>query len=348
MPEQIRVALVGLDHWYTAIELAKGFAAHPEIDLVAIADRNEAHARQVAADAGVDRVTTDLQELIAEPGIDLIASMVTVDQNPSVVIPAARAGKHILSVKPLARTLEEATKVLEAVRESGVVFIPAETRARESSQNQELYRLVRDGALGNLVSGNLTVMGSLPVPWPGETADGGWWADARHVPGGGWIDHAIYHIDLLRWLLGEEVVAVSGRAGNLVHTHLSVEDYGHAILQFEGGSIFSVEDTWSGPAGAWRNEISLVGTRGAISIDTLTGQLSTFGVDSGTAGWIHTQTPRETRNSIDPIIARLRGEETALGTVEDAWMNLAASIAFYDAAGSGSTVAPNGLPVAGR
>lgn len=344
MPEPIRAAIVGLDHWYTAIELAQNFAAHPEIDLVGIADSNEAHARQVAGEAGVTRVTTDLHEFINDPGVELIASMVTVDQNPGIVIPAARAGKHILSVKPLARTLDEATQILQAVRETGVIFIPAETRARESRQSQDLYRLVRDGALGKLVSGNLTLMSSLPSPWPGAEPDGGWWADANRVPGGGWIDHSIYQIDLLRWLLGEEIETISGRVANLVHTHLSVEDYGHAIVGFEGGATFSIEDTWSGPRGGWRNELSLIGTTGAISIDTMTGQVSTFGIDPDVKGWTHAPVPEDTHNSIDPIVACIRGEETALGTVDDAWRNLAASIAFYEAAATGSVIAPPQLP----
>lgn len=344
MPAPIRAAIVGLDHWYTAIELAENFAAHPDIELVGIADANADHAREVAAKAGVARVTTDLHELVDDPDVELVASMVSVDQNPGIAIRAARAGKHILSVKPLARTVAEATEIMTAVREAGVIFIPAETRARESRQNQDLLRLVRDGALGTLVSGNLAMMSSLPSPWPGAEPDGGWWADAERAPGGGWIDHSIYQIDLLRWLLGEEIVAVSGRAANLVHGHLAVEDYGHALIEFAGGAIFSVEDTWSAPPGSWRNEITLVGTKGAISLDTLTGQIATFGVEEGTKGWAKAPVPQDTHDAIAPIVAALRGEETALGTVEDGWINLAVCKAFYEAAEKGTVVSPPSVP----
>lgn len=344
MPIPIRAAIIGLDHWYTAIELARDFAAHPDIELVGIAHRDEERLRQVAEETGVSRATTDLQELASDTSVELVASMVSVDQNPGIVIPAARAGKHILSVKPLARTLDEATEIVSAVRESGVAFIPAETRSRAYRQHQDLFRLVRDGALGTLVSGNLTVMGSLPSPWPGERADGGWWVDAERAPGGGWIDHSIYQIDLLRWLLGEEVVAISGYAANLVHTDLQVEDYGHAIVRFEGGAVFSVEDTWSAPPGAWRNEMTLVGTKGAISIDTLTGQVATYGVEDGVQGWTQAPSPKDTHDRIAPIVARVRGEDSPLGTVEDGWINLAACLAFYDAAEKGTVVEPPQVP----
>jgi predicted dehydrogenase len=344
MPAPLRAAIIGLDHWYTAIELARDFATHPDIELVGIAHRNEEHLHQVAGEAGVTRVTTDLQELASDASVELVASMVSVDQNPGIVIPAARAGKHILSVKPLARTLDEATEIVTTVREAGVAFIPAETRSRAYRQNQDLFRLVREGALGTLVSGNLTVMGSLPSPWPGEAADGGWWVDAERAPGGGWIDHSIYQIDLLRWLLNEEVKAISGHAANLVHTDLAVEDYGHAIVEFEGGSVFSVEDTWSAPPGAWRNEMTLVGTKGAFSVDTLTGQVATFGVEEGGKGWSQAPSPKDTHDRIAPIVARIRGEDSPLGTEDDAWVNLAACLAFYEAAEKGEVVTPPRAP----
>lgn len=343
MSTPIRFAIIGLDHWYTAIELAKECAAHPGIDLVGIADLDEAHARQIAGETGVERVTTDLQEFINDPEIDAIASMVSVDLNPDIVIAAAKAGKHILSVKPLARTLEEATGILNAVREAGVTFIPAETRLRDSALNQYLHDLVTSGKLGTLVSGNLIVSGGLPTPWPGEEPTGGWWVDPQRAPGGGWIDHSIYQIDLLRWLLGEEVVSVSGHAANLVHKDLGVEDYGHAVIEFEGGATFGVEDTWSGPKGAWRNELSLIGTEGAVSVDTATGKVSTFGV-SGEPGWTHEEYPSAARDAIAPLIAAIRGEETVLGTIEDGWINLAVCRAFYDAAESKRAVTPEALP----
>lgn len=343
MPEQIRFAIVGLDHWYTAISLAEAMASHPAVALAGIADRDEGRAREVAAKAGNPATSGDLRRFIDDPGVDAIASFVSVDQNPEIVIAAARAGKHILSIKPLARTLQEATRIVRAVREAGVAFIPAETRSREDAQNQRLYSLVRSGTLGRIVSGNFVLSAGLPQSWPDAAPDGGWWADPERAPGGGWIDHAIYHVDLLRWLLDEPVVSVSGRVANLVHRELAVEDYGHALVEFEGGAIFGVEDTWTGPPGAWHVASSLVGTEGAVSIDTATGTFASFGVEDDAPGWSHVPLSTDVPDRIDPIVARIRGEATSLGTVEDAWENLAVMRAFYEAAERGSPVAPQRL-----
>jgi len=343
MTKTLRVALVGLDHWYSAISLAEALAQHESIDFVGLADSNEAHAREVAEKIGITNWTTDLKQFVTDPTVDVIASFVSVDRNPDIVIPAAQSGKHIISVKPLARTLEEATRIVEAVREAGVVFIPSESRSRQTEQNQYLKQLVDDGTLGTIVSGNFTLVSSLPQGWPGGPADGGWWADPARVPGGGWIDHAIYQIDRLRWLLGERVVSVSGKTANLIHKDLGVEDYGHAIVEFESGAVVSIEDTWSGPAGSWRITSVLVGTEGALNIDTLSPQMSVFRKgDDG--GWQSEPTPSDSSGSIQPLLDQITGQSpTSLGTVEDAWDNLAVSLAFYEAAASGSAVAPQRL-----
>jgi predicted dehydrogenase len=346
MPDKIRFAIVGLDHWYTAIDLAERLAKHPDVELVGIADRNGDHLQQVAEKAGVTRTSMDLNEFVDDPEIDAIGSFVTVDQNPQVVIRAAQAGKHIVSVKPLARTLAEATRIVEAVRRSGVMFIPAETRSRESAQNQRLYSLVRSGKLGKVVSGNFVLRGSLPVRWPCEAADGGWWADPERGPGGGWIDHSIYQIDLLRWVLGERVVAVTGRAANLVHKDLGVEDYGHAIIEFEGGAIFSLEDTWSGPIGGWGVSSSLIGTEGVVTIDSVSGNFSEYTARGDAKGWHHEKLAADSSDPIAPIVKHLRGEQTVLGSVEDAWENLAVARAFYDSAARGTVVTPEHLDAA--
>ena len=343
MPEPIRFAIIGLDHWYSAISLAQDLAQHPDVDLVGIADRNEDRAREIANKTNVSRTSTDLNEFINDPAIDAIGSFVSVDQNPELVIAAAQAGKHIISVKPLARTLDEASQIVEAVNTTGVTFIPAESRARENDQNQRLTTLVRSNALGRLVSGNFVLSGGLPKAWPDSAPDGGWWADPSRGPGGGWIDHSIYQIDLLRWLLGEEVVAVSGRKANLVHQDLGVEDYGHAIVEFESGATFSLEDTWSAPVGGSRVTSSLIGTAGAVYIDTVAGTFSTFGIDDKADSWSTEPTTRNTPNPIRSIVDQIRGKQTSLGTVEDAWNNLAVARAFYEASATGTVVSPQKL-----
>lgn len=344
MAAPVRFAVIGLDHWYSAIPLVRALASRPDTELVGICDANIDRAREVAAQVGLDRVTDNAQDLLDDAQVQAIASFVSVDANPAMCVAAAKAGKHILSIKPLARTLPEADQIVAAVREAGVVFVPAESRMRESAQNKKLYEWVRSGTLGRIVNATLSLNGGLPHGWPGQD-DPGWFIDPDRAPGGAWIDHSIYQIDLMRWLLGEEVKAISGRTGNMLHKDLGVEDYGHAIVEFTGGAIATVEDTWTSPAGAHRVTTSLVGTKGSVAVDSLTGNLSLFGPGGPLPGWVHGRTPGSDVDGLDGMLAAIAGTAEPIATVEDAWENLSACVAFYQASASGQMVEPAHLAV---
>jgi predicted dehydrogenase len=340
MSSPIRFGVVGLDHWYSAIPLAEAVAARQDTELVGVADLDIARAKEVGEKAGATTITDDLHSLIEDESIDVIASFVSVDQNPDIVVAAAEAGKHVVSVKPLARTLAEADRIVDAVNKAGVIFIPGESRSREAAQNQLLHEWVVGGRIGRVTSAQFSLAGGLPQGWPGAANDGGWWVDPNRAPGGGWIDHSLYQIDRMRWLLGEEVTEVSGRVANLLHPDLAVEDYGHAIVTFSGGAMVSIEDTWSGPKGGWRISTNIVGETGAIAIDTSTGLIGLYEVENSVGGWIQIKSPADHTAGVDSIVEAVRNPSSALATVEDAWENLSVALAFYEAAATGSIVRP--------
>lgn len=336
MTSTLRFGIAGLDHWYSAIPFARALAADERVELVRIAHSDATRAHSVAAKAGSPRVTDSIDELIQDPSIDVIASFSSADQNPQVCVAAANAGKHIISAKPMARTLEEADEVVTAVQRAGVVFIPGECRSRESELGQLLAGWVHSGRLGTITSGSFTLSGSLPQSWPGEE-DGGWWVDPARTPGGGWIDHSIYQLDRMRWLLNENVASVSGRVGNHVHSNLGVEDYGHAIVSFSGGATFAMEDTWTAPAGGSRTSMTLVGTDGAVSLDSATGFISVSDKSGPMKGWVHMKAPTDAGIGIDSMLAALSEPTKAIATVMDGWDNLAACFAFYESSVSGGS-----------
>jgi predicted dehydrogenase len=275
--------------------------------------------------------------------IDVVASFVSTDQNPALCAAAAEHGKHVVSVKPVARTLAEATELRCVVRQAGVHFLPSEALPRLAEQHRQIKQWVDRGAFGRLVSVSATLWAGLPQRWP-DDPDPGWWADPRRTPGGGWIDHAIYDVDLLRWLLGEEVVLAAGIAANQKFPCLPVEDFGAALLVFFGGAVANLEVTWTAPSRGGRRALSIVGTEGALAYDGLTGRLSTAGGLAEAAGWT-TRPPRSwDADGIDHLVAVVRGEEQAIATVDDAWRNLAACLAFYEAAATGTRLPPAPLP----
>ncbi len=339
----VRIAIVGLDHWYAALPFADAVAAHDGAILVAVGDTDVDRAEFVARRAGVVQVSAHPEELVEDESIDVIASFISVDRNPSVCVAAARNGKHILSIKPLARTLAEATQILNAVREAGVIFLPAESRQRLADQSRQLKQWISEGRFGRILTASYSLWASLPQRWQSDP-DPGWFADAERAPGGGWIDHSIYHIDLLRWLFEDEVREISGRMGSLKYPDLPVEDYGVAAVAFEKGAIATIEDTWLAPPGGFRSNMGLVGTEGALAYDSLTGRVSVTGDFPPFTGWVHSTPKATNEHGLEHLLASIRGEERPIATVEDAWRNLAACRAFYEAATSGTAVTPEAPP----
>lgn len=366
----VRVGVVGLDHWYWAFSFAAAIAEHPGAVIVAVADAELERAAQYGRQYGVERVTTRFDAVIGDDAVDLIASFISVDRNPAICIAAAQAGKHILSVKPLARSLPEASALRSVIRDQGVHFFPAEATWLLSDQNRQLRAWIAEGRLGELLTASCSLWSSLPRSWPnegeriaswpqipgcdqgvswpapgdrGDIAGPGWYTDPQRAPGGAWIDHSVYQIALLRWLLDDEVQEVTGLTRRLKYPDLPVEDYGHAALQFRHGAVATVENTWTAAPGAFRFSMSLAGTAGAVAYDSITGRLALAGGFPPFRGWVQAAPRTLYSTGLDHLIRIVRGEEPPVATVDDAWRTLAVCRAFYDAAASGRAATPEQL-----
>ncbi len=339
----IRFGFVGLDHWYWAFSFADAVATSKDAEIVAVADSNLEHAQSFGKRFGVQKITTNPSELIEDPEIDVIASFISVDQNPKICIAAARSHKHIFSVKPMACSLAEATEILNAVREAGVVFFPSESANRLSPQAQQIKHWIAEGRLGRIISATYSQHAGLPQSWPDET-ESGWFIDPERAPGGGWIDHSIYHIDMLRWLLDTEVEKIGGRSEHLKYPDLAFEDYGLASIHFKNGLEATVEVTWIAPPRGGRTAWTMIGTEGAVSSDTMTGKLAVVGDFLPLEGWVQAPSLAGGDQGLSHMIACVRGEATPIATAEDGWRNLAACLAFYEAAAKGTTGTPETPP----
>lgn len=334
----IRVALVGVDHWYSALPMADGIGAREGLSLAGVWDADPARAAEVAERYGVKRVEADWRAFVDDQDIDAVLSFVSPDLNHTVCRTAAEAGKHVIANKPLALRLEDATRVVEAVRDSGVHFLPAESRQRLGPGSQYLREWL---AGGGLTSASMTTWAGLPRRWS-DDPDPGWFADPARTLGGGWVDHAIYQIDVLRWLLGEEIVAITGQVATHRHTGLEVEDYGVATATFAGGAVATLENTWTAPDDGFQSSYTIVGSAGAVRMDGILGRLLLL----GDTGWAEVAPPgkHDQAADLDHFAAVINGEAKPVATVEDAWHNLAACVAFYESVREGRACRPEEAP----
>jgi predicted dehydrogenase len=346
-----RIAILGLDHWYSALLFIPAFAAEPRIEIAGIAHRDAERARAVAAQVGVERVVADPAELIADPSVDAVATFTSTDQNPGLCLAAARAGKHVLAIKPMARTLDEATGVLRAVRAAGVQFMSTEAFGPGGRRGpvEAVRGLVAAGRLGDPSFARCSVSAALPRSWPDDFAPG-WFVDPARGAGGGWIDHAIYEIDRLRWVLGREVESVSGIVASARHTSLAVEDWGVALARFGGGILAELRNDWYMPATSmYQGQWELVGTKGVARVDDVSCRVSfaeTPPDGSPLDRWQEIEVPANygSADAAAHVADVLTGQAEPLSGVEDAWRNLAFAVAFYEAAATGREIRVREVP----
>jgi predicted dehydrogenase len=343
-----RIAVLGLDHWYSALPLIPLLARDPRVEIAGIADGDMSRAQSVAADVGVNRVVVDPAELIGDETIDAVAVWTSTDRNAGLCAAAVEAGKHVLSGKPIARTLDEATRVLAAVRSAQVHLLPGELVNRWGPA-PHVRRLVRDGLLGDIVFARCSHSAGLPWSWPDNAAPG-WFADPERCAGGAWIDHAIYQIDRLRWVLGREVASVSGQVATVRHEGFGVEDWGTALARFDGGVPAELRADWYMPTTAmFQNQWELAGTGGAIRADEVAQRVRFAAVPTDGAPFDAWQevavAPIDAMQSLaEHFVDVVTGEAQPLATAEDAWRNLAVATAFYEAAAAGRPVQVKEVP----
>jgi predicted dehydrogenase len=339
----MKFALVGLDHWYNGFPMADAITASPQAELAWVVDANGAHAQFVAKKHNGSRHGVDYEEVLKDKEVQVVTCFVSSDKSADLCIAAAEAGKHIISIKPMAMSLEEADRVVEAVKRTGVKYFAGASSHLFFAVNQAFEKWINEGRIGRLVAASSTFHAGLPACWPDRDTPG-WFADPSRVPGGAWIDHAIFYLEVFRKRFSAEIVQVVGTVANLKYPDLLVEDYGQATFGFDNGAKATVTSTWLGAPRAHRHSLEFYGTEGTLVWDSLLNKVAVTGRFSDQlSGWLQIAKPAEpisrTASMIEHLIRCIREDRPPLSTVEDDRTNLATALAFYEAARTGRAVA---------
>jgi predicted dehydrogenase len=261
----IRVGIASFAHLH-ADAYAAGLASARGARLTAVWDADGQRGRESAERYGA-AWRADYRRMLAE--VDAVVVCSENVHHRDLVLAAARAGKHVLCEKPLATTLADAAAMVDACARSGVALQTA-FPCPYSPAFRRLVELVRAGAVGDLLALNCTNRGQMP---------GGWFVDRALAGGGAVMGHTVHVADLLRRLLGSEVVRVYAESGRGLH-HLGVDDSGLLTLDFADGRFATLDTSWSRPDSfpTWGDvTIRAVGTRGTLAMDMFRQSLDLYG-----------------------------------------------------------------------
>jgi 2-desacetyl-2-hydroxyethyl bacteriochlorophyllide A dehydrogenase len=262
----LRFALIGCGGM--GVRHAGAIRGAPNATLVATMDTNLALARELAGDGFY---TTRLEELLARPDVDAVFIATPNHTHDVIGIAAARAGKHVIVEKPMARNLAAADQLLRACREAGVALSVGYS-FRYAPEIQAARRLIEQGVLGRLLSVQLTMYLDKPSSYWGSGYMGrthSTWRTKFEQSGGGMLVMNMSHqLEQIRYLIGKDVSRVNAVSGVLDSPPgVEVEDVISVACEFEDGAIGNFLGSCSTRGLENLIEIRLVGDAGTIMLE---------------------------------------------------------------------------------
>jgi UDP-N-acetyl-2-amino-2-deoxyglucuronate dehydrogenase len=252
----VRVALVGCGRisgsHVGAIDKIDG------LELVAVSDVELDRATAIGDERGVPAFRT-LEESLASVDCDVVAICTPSGLHPAHGIIAARAGKHVVTEKPMAISLADADALVQACDAAGVhLFVVKQNRLNPPIQL--LRRAVEKGRFGRIYLANTTVRWTRPQ----EYYDAATWRGTWEFDGGAIMNQASHYVDLMQWLVGpvESVVAKTATLARRIET----EDTGIAVLRFRSGALGVIEVTVLTHPRNFEGSITLLGEKGTVKI----------------------------------------------------------------------------------
>lgn len=268
---RIRTAIVGCGK-VGQIHL-KALTTLPESEFVAACDDHAERALAVAAPHGA-RAFTDVATMLREarPEVVCVCTPHPVHAGPTVL--ALESGAHVLVEKPLAASLADCDAMLAAARSTGVKLGVISQR-RWCEPVRRMKAAIDAGKVGRPALGVVTMLN-----WRDEAyyrSDP--WRGRWDTEGGGvLVNQAPHQIDLILWMMGDEVEEVSGYWANVNHPTVEVEDTALAILKFRSGGLASFVASVSQKPGLF-TKVHVHGTLGAsVGVETDRGASFVAGV----------------------------------------------------------------------
>jgi len=244
MSDPVKIAVVG--GGYGAKVPLPTYAELDEFEPVAAWSRRPERARELASKFELELGTSDIEELLAHPGLEAVHVAGPVSKHAEVAIAAAQRGLHVLCEKPLALHLDEARAVAAAVDAAGVACVVNYGRRMQATRELLLKRVREVVGRPRMISMSLVhddhaEPGSRPFTWVQDASMGG----------GRLQGYGVHDLDLLLEAFGEvaEVAAatevgVGERQAEDGTTHAVTAEDAYAILiRFRGGGLAQVSLT---------------------------------------------------------------------------------------------------------
>ncbi len=237
--------------------------------LVAVMSRRPGRAEDFARRHHAQRYYTNVEALLTDEEVNAVYVATPPNVHAELTEQAARAGKHVLCEKPMAMTVAECRRMIQACRDHGVQLMIAYYR-RFFPVVIKMKEAVQAGVIGHPVRARAAVADFYTPRADGERK----WLIDKGTAGGGFLtDVATHRLDLLAFFLGQ--VRELAAFVDTQHFDFDVDDASVLVMRFDNGAHATGTFNWN--VGASIDEFEICGTRGRLLARNLgAGQLDVF------------------------------------------------------------------------
>jgi UDP-N-acetyl-2-amino-2-deoxyglucuronate dehydrogenase len=227
-------------------------------ELVAVCDTHPA-----ALEAAVGRTQaqgfTSLQALLAGSDADVVVLATPSGLHPQQAIAAARAGRHVVTEKPMATKWEEGVEMVRACRDAGVkLFVVKQNRLNATMQR--LKRAIDAGRFGRIHMVTVNVFWTRPQSYYDDAP----WRGRWDLDGGAFMNQASHYVDMVDWLVGPVDNVHAYTATQL--RDIEAEDSGVMSLRLRSGGMASINVTMLTHGRNFEGSITVLGEHGTVRV----------------------------------------------------------------------------------
>lgn len=239
--EKLRVGVIGCGSIAQHRHLPE-YKSNKNVEIVAVCDIHEGRAQEVAEKYGVKSFTS-YEELLNSSLVDAVSICTPNYLHAPISIAALNVGVHVLCEKPMATSKEEAEAMIAAAEENGKKLMIAHNQ-RFVPSHQKARQLIQNGEVGKIYSFRTAFGHGGPEGWSVEGKEG-WFFQKEKAFVGAMGDLGVHKTDLLRYVLGEEIVEVGSFVETSAKDFASVDDNAVCVLKTESGIIGTLAASWA-------------------------------------------------------------------------------------------------------
>lgn len=234
----MRYALIGCGR-ISPNHIAAAKANH--LEMVAICDIEAANMEDKKLKfelADSVRQYTDYKELLQAEKPELVAIATESGKHAQIALDCIEAGCNLIIEKPIALSLSDADRIIEKAKEKGVKVCACHQN-RFNKSVQKIRDAVEKKRFGRMFYGTAHIRWCRDFEYYHRAQ----WRGTWEQDGGALMNQCIHNIDLLRWMMGDEIEEVVGMTDRLNHEYIEAEDLGIALIKFKNGAYGIVEGT---------------------------------------------------------------------------------------------------------